>query len=250
MRYLLIILLFSFSIFKAQDKLFFLDGTSKTGILVSNTKEFVYFRATDTSKIEKINKNQLIVMEDYKGNRYLFSNDPQQKTSRAASNSTLTLPKNSISIQPMAVLFGRINLTYERFTKDNRIGFVIPIILTFDPSFGNFFNGFDSTRTRVPGIKYITGLDVNFYAEKGSTFKFFLGPRIRYGTDVAFYNTEGISVQTQLGMKLSRPEGLVVQHLSIGFGFVKVFSSITSQLALSKQAYPWLSLNYRLGVKW
>jgi len=248
-KFFFILFLLSYSI-HAQDKLFFVDGTTKKGIIVSNVKDYVYLKASDTSQVEKISKSKLILMEDYRGTRYLFSKQEPPKTTVALTQEISDTPRNSLSIQPLSILFGRLNLSYERMSKDNRIGFVIPLILTFDPSFGNFFNVIDSTRSRIKGLNYITGLDVNFYSGKGKVTKLFVGPRLRYGTDVAFYNTEGYSIQTQLGMKVSKPSGKMVQHFSIGFGFVRILSSAALRVTDSKQSYVWYSLNYRLGLKW
>ena len=250
MRIFFFIFIFYACGFKAQDKLFFANGTTKTGIIISNAKDFVYFRTSDTSAIQKINKDQLILMEDYKGTRYLFAKETNQKNDKLVPTDNTNFRKNSLSVQPLALLFGRFNLSYERLTKDGRIGFVIPLILTFDPSFGNIFNGADSSKVRVKGVKYITGLDVNFYSEKGTWAKLFIGPRIRYGTDVAFYNTQGYSIQTQFGLKLGRPSGKIVQHLSFGFGFVRILSSRGLPITDTQQAHPWYSINYRFGVRW
>lgn len=250
MRFAVFIFIFYSCLLTAQDKLFFTDGTIKTGIIISNTQDVVYFRKSDTSAIQKINKNQLILMEDYKGTRYLFARENKQESDKGYPKDNTKTHKNSLSIQPLSILFGRLNLSYERFTENNRIGFVIPLILTFDPSFGNAFTAIDSTITRTKGIKYITGLDVNFYSEKGNTAKLFIGPRIRYGTDVAFFNTKAYSFQTQIGLKVSSPGSKVVQHFSIGFGLVRILSSTSIPITDAQQAHPWYSVNYRLGLKW
>ena len=221
-KLLFIFLLYSCSLF-AQDKLFFTNGTSRKGIIVTNAKDFVYFKSSDTSRIEKISKSKLLLMEDYKGNRYLFSEQDSQANSTPHSKEKSTIRRNILSVQPLAIFFGRANFSYERLSKDGRIGFLIPIILTFDPTFGNIFtadSNFNSVHVR--GMSYITGLDVNFYSEKGETVKMFIGPRIRYGTDVAFYNTQGYTVQTQVGLKIGRPNGKISQSLSLGFGFASM----------------------------
>jgi len=235
----------------AQDKLFFANGTSRKGIIVTNAKDFIYFKITDTSRIEKISKSNLILMEDYKGNRYVFSQQDTQTNSIPHSQEKNKTLRNIFSAQPLAIFFGRANFAYERLSKDGRVGFLIPLIITFDPKFGNIFtadSNFNSVH--VKGYGYITGLDLNFYSAKGETAKMFIGPRIRYGTDVAFYNTQGYSVQTQVGLKISRPDGKMSQSLSIGFGFVRIISSSSFGAINPKQSHAWYSLNYRFGIKW
>lgn len=250
MQRLLWIFILLSSMLSAQDKLVFRNGTSRNGIISTVTKDYVFFKKNDTAAVEKVRKSKLIFMEDYRGTRYVFSeNDTSSTTSRGNTKDPLPL-RNSISIQPLALLFGRLNLSYEHLSKDGKLGIVIPLILTYDPSFGNLFT-FDSTNsyTRVKGVSYITGLDLNYYFGKSDGFKLFAGPRIRYGTDVAFYNTEAYTIQTQIGMKLGRSKSRVVQHLSIGYGFIRILSS-NALRSDSKQSLMWYSLNYRLGVKW
>jgi len=253
MRSFFLIFLFCTSYINAQDKLFFKDGTSRKGVLVTNAKDYVYFKSSDTSALEKIQKSKLILMEDYKGTRYLFSGKENNRDSLPLALKKSDAPRNIFSIQPLAVLFGRGSFYYERISKDQKVGIVIPLILTFDPQFGNAFNSLlDSTRNsrRVKGINYITGFDLNFYFGKKEGIKLFMGPRLRYGTDVAFLNIEGYSLQTQFGIRVGRPDKKTVQHLAVGFGFVRIISSSALRIVDPKLAHPWYSLNYRLGVKW
>jgi hypothetical protein len=250
MRYFWILLFYSSTLF-AQDKLFFKNGTSRKGIIVTNAKDYVYFRNNDTSAVEKIKKDQLLLMEDYRGNRFLFSDETGSEDPAKLRADKNNSPRNILSVQPLALLFGRANFSYERLTKDQKIGIVVPIILTYEPSFGSVYNfAFDTSRAHVNGLNFISGLDLNFYFGKKEFTKLFIGPRIRFGTDVAFLNTEAYSLQTQLGVKVGNPDRSIVQHLSIGFGFVRVISSPVLLITDNKQLYPWFSLNYRLGVKW
>ena len=250
MKKLLWIFILITSVVSAQDKIVFRNGSSRKGIISTITKEYVYFKNNDTSAVEKIRKSKLIFMEDYRGTRYLFSeNDTASIPNKKNPNEASAL-RNNISIQPLAVFFGRLNLSYEHLSKDGKLGIVVPLILTYDPSFGNLFTA-DSTNSynRVKGVSYITGLDLNYYFGKYDGFKLFAGPRIRYGTDVAFYNTEAYSIQTQVGMRLGKSASRVVQHLSLGYGFVRILSS-NALRSDSKQSLMWFSLNYRLGLKW
>jgi len=234
----------------AQDKLFLKNGKTKKGIIVTVVRDFVYFKATDTSSVEKIKKSSLLLMEDYKGNRYLFSEQDTQIDSSRTSPKKGQQHRNILSVQPIAIFFGRANFSYEYLSKDGKIGFVIPLILTFDPSFGNIFTAdTNGNSIRVKGISYITGLDINCYFGKKDAVKLFIGPRIRYGTDIAVFNTEGYSVQTQFGIRIGNPNRKIVQHLSFGFGFVRIISS-SSRRYDAKQSQMWGSINYRLGVSW
>lgn len=251
MQKLVIIFLFLSLYTKAQDKLFFTDGTVQKGILMSVTKDIIYFKATDTSEVQAIRKSNLLLAEDYKGVRYVFSKQPTVKESIVSEKKALK--RNSIGTQPFGIFTGRATLAYERFTADDRIGFVIPVSLTFDP-IGVLYNSqIDSSANsskRITGVNFITGMDVNFYLGRDNGIKFYLGPRFRYGTDLFLRGIEAYSFQTQFGLRLGESTGGFVQHISIGFGFVRILESPSGSLINPKQSYAWYSINYRLGIRW
>jgi len=248
---LFILLLFSF-FSKAQDKLFFKNGTLKKVFIVSISPDVVYYKLTDTSlKTFTAPKEDLLLVENYKGDVFIYS-----KAKRKVKNDTsgtMVVRRNAIGLQPFGLLFGRLTLVYERFTKDNKIGFVFPLSLTFDPSGTIYKPDIDTTGNtpkRLSGVNFIGGLDVNFYLGKNENSKFFAGPRIRYGTDMFLEGIEAYSVQTQFGWKYGKPDKAFVQHLSFGFGMVRILSSPGGARISPKQSYAWFSMNYRLGIKW
>jgi hypothetical protein len=247
-----ILFLFSFAA-NAQDKLFFKNGTSQKGYILTMGKDFIYFKTSDTSATQKINKSSLVLIEDYKGTRYLFSGEPGHTDSVNIQAAPSTLRRNIFSLQPLGIFFGRGTLVYERLSSDNKIGVVFPVSLTFDP-FGSLYNtNLDTTQNgirKINGVNFITGLDINFYLGKSAHTKFFVGPRVRYGTDLFLRNIEGYTLQTQFGWKVSSEKSRFVQHLSFGFGFVRVLSSPAGKLINPKQSYGWYSLNYRVGLSW
>lgn len=251
-KFLVIFLLLSFTLY-GQDKLFLTDGTSKKGIVISKAKDVIYFKTSDTSVTEKISKSRILMIEDYKGDRFLFSSQTTEPDSVKSSVKNKTQPRNIISAQPIGLLFGRATVVYERLSEDAKIGLVIPLSITFDP-FGTMYNSrLDTNQNaikRISGVKFITGFDLNFYLGNRKNKNFFVGPRVRYGTDLFLRNVEGYTIQTQMGWKFSKPEKKIVQHLSLGFGFVRVLSIAGSTLIDPKQSYSWFSLNYRVGVKW
>lgn len=251
-KLLIILCLFSFTLY-GQDKLFLTDGTSKKGVIVSKAKDVIYFKTSDTSVTEKISKSQILLIEDYKGDRFLFSSEKTETDTLKSLSKNKIQARNILSAQPIGLLFGRATLVYERLSEDSKIGLVIPLSITFDP-FGSMYNSrLDTNQNaikRISGVKFITGFDLNFYLGNRKNKKFFVGPRVRYGTDLFLRNIEGYTIQTQMGWKFSKPEKKLVQHLSLGFGFVRVLSIAGSSLIDPKQSYGWFSLNYRVGIKW
>lgn len=244
-------ILFSFCI-KAQDKLFFKNGTLKKVFIVSISPDVVYYKNYDTSlKTFLAPKADLYLAENFKGDVFIFSK--VKKRIKNDTSGTMITRQNAIGLQPLALLFGRATLVYERFSKDNKVGFVFPLSLTFDPT-GTLFNaGIDTTNNapkHLSGVNFIGGLDVNFYLGKNENSKFFVGPRIRYGTDMFLEGIEAYSVQTQFGWKYGKPNKAFVQHLSFGFGMVRILSSPAGARINPKQSYAWFSANYRLGIKW
>jgi hypothetical protein len=250
--YRLIVIFFLFSlVLNAQDKLFFSNGNKRVGVLVNMTQDAVFFKNSDTALVEKINKSDLLLVEDYKGIRYIFSTKTKKLDSLPVM--PMSFKRNSFGVQPWDIFVGRATFVYERFTEDHKIGFVVPVSITFDP-FGTLYkSAIDTNRTsarRVNGVNVIAGLDVNFYLGKKERRQFFVGPRFRYGTDQFLRGIEGYSLQTQFGWKYEKPASFFVQHFSLGFGFIRILSSPGNRLVDSKQSYGWYSINYRVGIKW
>jgi hypothetical protein len=257
MRSLFVILaIFTLLSLQAQDKVFFANGQVKHGIVVSIAKDAVFFKTSDTSAVQRFPKKDLLLIENYKGVRYVFGRDAasEGRENRADTVKIAVNPKRHyFGIQPLAVLVGRGTFVYEHFTKNDRIGFVVPLSITFDP-FGVFYNTqIDTNRNairRISGFNFIAGADVNFYIGKKSSPRFFIGPRVRYGTDLFLRGIEAYTLQTQVGWKIEDAQGIFTQHLSVGFGFVRILSSPLGTLINPRQSYGWYSLNYRLGIRW
>lgn len=256
MRHLLLIFLMLPMLYAAQDKVFFRDGTVRKGYLVSVTKDVVYFRASDTSATEKISKTKIAIIEDYKGKRYLFS----ETAAPANTSADVAAPpansgkhRNIITAQPLALIFGRATLNYERLSKDQKMGFSIPFSLTFDPTGILYESELDTSASsvqRIRGVSYITGVDVHFYVGEVQRTRFFFGPRFRFGTDMFLRKTNGYSLQTELGWLSAAPDKGFAHSFSVGFGFVRLISAPSGSLVDPKQSYGWLSVNYKLGFKW
>ena len=235
----------------AQDKLYFKNGTLKKCYLLSVTKDKVYYKNFDTSASSlQVNKTDLLILDTYNGIRYLFAET--EKIISSISDS-IKLKQNNVGLQPFNFLLGRFTFNYERLTKDNKIGLMIPLSITFNP-LNNIYKSFaDSTyKTLIhkSGTNIISGFDVNFYIGKKQNSKFYLGPRFRYGTDLFITTIEGYSLQTQFGYKLQNPKHNFTQHLSVSFGFIRVTSLAFNASINSKQSYTWYSVNYRVGIKW
>ncbi len=250
MRCLFVIMVLLCYTARCQDKLFFSDGQTRKGIIVSIAQDAVFFKNTDTSRVEKIKKSDLLMAENYRGVLFIFA---EQKKSESLPASSGTMKRNSLGIQPLGILVGRGTVVYERYSKNQLIGFVIPLSITFDP-FGSLYNSqLDTNKNapkRISGINFISGMDVNFYIGKKEHRQFFIGPRLRYGTDQFLRGIEGYSLQTQVGWRFGSRENPVTQHLSVGFGFVNVLSSIQGAAVTPKKFYGWYSFNYRCGFGW
>lgn len=247
MRYLLYILILCASLVKAQDKLIYNDGSIKTGIIMSIGKDILYFKLTDTSQTERINKADLILAEDYKGNRYVFGRDAVAPTSHSLSPKAKGGPyRNTLGVLPFNSLVGRFTLAYEHLNEDGSIGLVFPVSLSYNPYGVSTVDTITTLKRK--GVNVIGGVDLNFYFGDSPTSKIFIGPRVRYGTDVLLLNSQICTIQTQFGLKFEEPEKRFVQHVSIGFGFLRIISS--SGFARTKQSFACFSFNYRVGIKW
>lgn len=252
MRALLFILVFvSFSLC-SQDKLFFKSGAVSKGTIVSMARDFIYFKKNDTARTEQVKKSDLLLAEKNNGERHIFVNEEAKEKHKVIVQDSSRVLRNSVGIQPFGIFFGRLALLYEHVSKNGKVGYVFPFVLTFNPS-NSIYKALRDTSANAPvqvtGLSYIVGLDINYYFKKSAGSQFFIGPRLRYGTDQFLLGTEGYSIQSQLGWKFSGSRR-AAQHISLGFGFVRILSAPQNTTIDSKQSYLWCSINYRLSLAW
>jgi hypothetical protein len=259
MRLFLLYFIFLALNFKAQDKLYYTNGKVREGIIVSIGKDMVFYKENDTSLVERIAVSELLLTENYKGIRHIFGTD-NKAAPKTATGSDLTKSQalaakgliNSLGIQPFGIFFGRACIVYERLNEQRTIGVALPLILTYDPQ-GLFIpSGSDSTSTpyiRSKELNFIGGLDVNFYLTNKQNSRFFMGPRFRYGTNLAFAKLEYYTLQTQMGWRFGRAQDRISQHLSLGYGFAQVISFATTTRNIRKY-YGMFSFTYRINFNW
>jgi len=243
MKQLVYIFLVCSLLCKAQDKLFFSNGTVLRGTLVSVGKDVVYFKTTEAAPAKPIRKSSLIMAENYQGTRWLFASD---SLTEKPAEPTLT-HRNLLGIQPLGLMLGRFTLAYEHLGENGAVGFVFPVSLTFFPNY-NLSNVDTIPWVKTKGVNMMIGAEVNFYFRQSLYSQFFIGPRVKYGTDIFLLNTEFYTVQTQCGWKLESPNSPVVQHFSIGFGFMRILAS--SGMIARREWYGCYSLNYRFSLRW
>jgi hypothetical protein len=259
MRLVLLYFIFLALNFKAQDKLFYLNGKVREGIIVSIGKDMVFYKENDTSLVERVAVNELLLTENYKGIRHVFGTDnqvaPKTDVGSDPTKSPASAAKglvNSLGVQPFGIFFGRACVVYERLNEQGNVGIALPLILTYDPQ-GLFLpSGNDSSSTpyiRSKELNFIGGLDVNFYLTKNKFSRFFIGPRFRYGTNLAIEKLEYFTVQTQMGWRFGRAEDRISQHLSFGYGFAQIISFATTTRIIRKY-YGLFSFTYRISFNW
>lgn len=252
MRALFIALVvFGFRILNAQDKLYFLNGKTQSGIVVSMGKDVVFFKNNDTAFVRKILKKDLVMIEDYRGARYVFGNGGGKNDS-LTKKMGMQPRQNALGIQPLGLFLGKAGVFYEYINQKQTLGLVVPMIVTFDPV-GVFYNPVTDSGSvvqRSSKVSFITGADINYYAGTNEAATFFMGSKFRYGTDVFLGNIEYYTLQAQLGWRFGRPNGQISQHLCFGYGFAGIVSSPLPRLALPRKYYGVGSITYRVSFRW
>lgn len=246
----------------SQDKVVFKDGRRLKCKIVAINPSTVTFKDS-TEKFLTVSKNDLLIAEYSSGSIYIFGNNT------SALTPTLTLNKphgkksdikerekgfsdNIIGVQLPDIFMGRLTLTYERLFFEKQMGLVVPISMTYDPNI--IYSGL-STDTSMnaskvrKNVSFVTGLDINYYFESRSRTKFFVGPRLRYGTDVALGNITAYSVQFQNGFLMSSANGKMASTFALGFGFARILASPVGNGINPNQSYPWASFTFRLGFR-
>lgn len=250
----IVIIIFLFSLnFSAQDKLFLKNDTLIKAQVYSISNELIFIKDNDTSLITKsIPKADVLLIEKENGDIFVFS----EQSKKLITEKTESHPpkRNILETHPLGFLTGRITLVYERLNKNNTVGFVFPLSLSFDPIGIIYKPTNDSTGRNsiehIKGFSFISGIDINFYMNENKFAQFYIGPRIRYGNDMFLRGIEAYTAQTQFGIKLSDDKDYLIQHISIGFGFARIFSSPAGTLLSTKQLFAWGSINYKIGIKW
>jgi hypothetical protein len=235
---------------KAQDKIFFKSGQVANGKFVSWFDDQLSFIYQDSINTTFIHKKEILIIELTNGERYLIGEEKKNAPLNRLDTASSETAQNAFGMQPFGIFLGRITFVYERFLASGKLGIAVPISITFDP-FGVFYRSADDTSSdapeHIPGIGYIAGLDLNYYFNERSGTRFFMGPRLRYGTDKLLRGAEGFSIQYQLGWHLQSGKNFS-QHISIGYGFVKILNVPSSSTLNPEQLYGWLSLNYRISL--
>ncbi len=235
----------------AQDKVFFKSGKTSTGKFVSLAAQELYFIYKDSSQTSAIDKKDVLLVELSNGERYLVGNGKKVFTNTNPDSSFTNIARNAFGVQPFGIFVGRVTFVYERFSRSGKLGLCIPFSLTFDP-IGVFYTSADTSMDspeHIAGVSYITGLDLNYYFNEMDGSRFFMGPRIRYGTDKMLRGLEGYSIQYQIGLHAQGGKNMS-QHISVGYGFVKILNVPSSSTVNPEQLYGWLSINYRLSLLW
>lgn len=242
-----ILLLFTFCA-KAQDKLVLTTGQVLKGKLRSVSSTRVYFMGLDSSQTSVIDRKNVLFIETEAGEVRVFGSRQEPRSSQTSRMPDSIAFRNMASLQPFGIFFGRFSLNYERLSKNGQFGLVFPFSLSFDPT--AFYNQFRDTALEViPGLGVITGLDLNYYLKLNVQHRAFIGPRFRYGTDQLMGGVEGMSLQFQMGWFYWSARRLV-QHLSVGYGFVQLLNVPSGSGIDPDQLYGWFSLNYRIGLRW
>jgi len=247
-----IILLFGALYAGAQDKLIFRDGKTRSCKIVSVNRNTVSFKdSVNSVNITTLSKNDILVAEYANGSVFIFGKEEtQQPKVKEPVVQGPVLKDNMIGVQMFGIFLGRASLSYERMFNDQQFGICVPLALSFNP-YPNSFT-FGSPGYSNKGVNFVTGVDLNYYFNTASEYtRFFIGPRLRYGTDVWLYNITGFSAQAQNGFLFHSINNQLISHtLAFGLGFVRVISSQAGNSIDSKQSYPWISLTYRLNFKW
>lgn len=258
MRTALILFLFVVVKLNAQDRLFYINGKVREGIIVSISKDLVFYKASDTSLVEKVAKTLLLMTENYKGVRHIFNTEEvateiSYKKPESKPNRPGQALANSFQVFPFGILQGRFGMAYEKLNDKGNVGFTFPLYFTFDVEgllLSNLNDSNSVPHVRSREINFIGGMDVNFYVNNKGRSWFFIGPKFRYGTNISFVHAEYYTLQTQLGWKFTNPDKRLIQHLSFGYGFAHIVSSKSGAQVNLRNYFGLMSLSYRVGFKW
>lgn len=268
--YILFFALYSIDGF-SQDKLFLRTDSVIHCRIVSISGADITYRDSILSKIKFIKKYKVLIAEYASGEVHVFSDLREEnfsdstavpETGREKGERLLREWKTKeanyanylIGFYPSDVLVGRFTLAYERLFANKTIGVNVPFSLTYNPNRTLRYlttgsstpSNTNNAQNSPSGVGFISGLDVNYYYDIEPETKYYFGPRLRYGTDVLLGNIEGFTFQIQNGVMLLSDANFTT-NVGFGFGFFKLSSKYSSiSFADKKQAYPWMSITWRV----
>lgn len=252
----------------AQDKIYFKDGHTVNGKIVSIGEKTLTYRnavadSSNADVLHTVPKSEIVLAEYNNGSVFIFgSQDANANTTQVDYNETreqrkarkmkewkdyeATLSDNILGFYPAELAVGRLTASYERLLVDKAIGIRIPASLTYNLFTPTSTDSATATYNYRKGVSYITGLDIDFYTDLKPGLKYSVGPRFRYGTDMTLGGITGYTGQIENGIFRSKGDRFV-SSLSVGFGFFKPTENNFGYYA--KQVYPWASINWRLGFR-
>lgn len=249
---------------KAQDKLFLRNGSVIMCKIVNITEQVIVYKDTvPHAVVVEIPKNEVLMAELESGEVYIFSNNSElqaledqiksyedylEKIRKEWKQKEAKMSNDIIGVHFGDLLFGRATMSYEHLLSNKAMGITIPVSLSFNP-FNVLKTSGNSNVDREKGVNMIAGLDVNYYYDLKPEWKYYFGPRIRYGTDMLLGGIEGLSAQLQNG--IFKCDGAKIVHsVSVGFGFFKLSEKYAKYPGYEpKQVYPWMSFTWRLGFR-
>lgn len=259
-----ILVLISLSVF-SQDKLFLKNGEIiRCKITALADKTISYRDTSDFSTLNTISKSDVVLAEYKSGSIYTFSQNADgvplvinYETSSQRKERKLKewkkeeegLSPNILGIHIPDLAFGRFTISYERLVANKSIGILVPATISYDMYRvlgASRRNNYGATNR---GISFIGGIEANYYFDLKPQFKYYFGPRVRYGTDITLGGIEGLSVQLQNGFFKSVGKN-IVSSFGWGFGFFKLSQRYVNWPGYEpNQVYPWASFTYRLGFR-
>jgi len=170
---------------KCQDKIFFLDGSTKTGKVTAITPEFIVLK-TDSVVTEF--PRSLVLLIEFKNGKFEKINDPQKEVTASADKkenfhfkqaSTELYSYNHASINSLALCNADISAFYERILPSKKMGLGLMGAYNFNLN----ANGINTFIAVLANSKknYDMGGFVNFYSalsEKRTTA--YVGMMIKY----------------------------------------------------------------------
>ena len=247
--------------FKAQDKLIFKDGKSHTCKIISINKNTVTYKDSIQPNLITKSKTEIILAEYANGAVYIFGEETVAEENPAENKKQKEIKppvdndgkNNILGTQLFGTFLGRAGLVYERLFLNQQVGVAIPAFITYNP----YSHSSNTNAVKIAGVGFITGADLNYYFKTKLKYTlFFLGPRVRYGSDLILNNSAGsnitaLTVQAQNGFVFKSMENPAVSHMiAFGFGFVRIMTASGNSNVNAKQSYPWMSMTYRINFKW
>lgn len=242
-RYLFFFIMYSLTIVGQEDKLFLSDNTVFKCRFISFENNYVYYKLNDTSFVNKISRDKVVKIQTEKKSILLASY--KNKDSITAQN----FFTRRMYLNPFSFFSGNISIAYEQYFNGNNCSLFIPFTLLYDHTKQLQRDTLTFHPLNRNKIDFKLAIALNLYLGNKENRKFYIGPRLQYGSYLIWQDIQGWAIQAQTGWKIRSPLKRFNHNICVSYGFGKPINTDNFNVPKNR-TYGVIGFDYYIGFGW